>query len=78
MFYGDSVPRGVSDRCSLDLEVFPDEFVSVVGDMQEFWVPTSFGHISVTVCGDQDKPALVTYPDVGLNGKIANQLKPIQ
>lgn len=35
--------------------------------LQEYLVPTSFGHISVTVCGDQDKPALVTYPDVGLN-----------
>lgn len=32
-------------------------------------VSTSYGPISVTVCGDQDKPALVTYPDVGLNCK---------
>jgi hypothetical protein len=37
--------------------------------LQEYLVPTSFGHISVTVCGDLDKPALVTYPDVGLNCK---------
>lgn len=37
---------------------------------QEYWVPTSFGHILVTVCGDQAKPALVAYPDVGLNCKI--------
>nr|XP_024396275.1 protein NDL2-like isoform X2 [Physcomitrium patens] len=33
----------------------------------EYLVPTSFGPISVTVCGDLDKCALVTYPDVGLN-----------
>lgn len=32
-------------------------------------MPTTFGHVSVTVCGDLDKPALVTYPDVGLNCK---------
>lgn len=28
---------------------------------------TSKGSISVFVCGDQEKPALITYPDVGLN-----------
>ena len=37
--------------------------------VQEYIVPTKFGQISVTVCGDLDKPALVTYPDVGLNCK---------
>ena len=30
---------------------------------------TTHGPISVLVCGDQAKPALVTYPDVGLNCK---------
>ncbi|KAG0554805.1 hypothetical protein M758_12G123400 [Ceratodon purpureus] len=30
-------------------------------------VVTTHGPISVLVCGDQAKPALVTYPDVGLN-----------
>ncbi|KAH8946570.1 hypothetical protein BDL97_12G102400 [Sphagnum fallax] len=30
-------------------------------------VPTALGSISVVICGDQDKPALLTYPDVGLN-----------
>lgn len=34
---------------------------------QEHLVKTSFGSISVFVCGDQSKPALVTYPDVALN-----------
>lgn len=28
---------------------------------------TSRGSISVYVCGDQEKPALITYPDVALN-----------
>jgi hypothetical protein len=32
-------------------------------------VPTALGSISVVICGDQDKPALLTYPDVGLNCK---------
>ncbi|CAK9232303.1 unnamed protein product [Sphagnum troendelagicum] len=32
-----------------------------------YQVPTASGPISVVVCGDQDKPALLTYPDVGLN-----------
>lgn len=31
---------------------------------------TTHGPISVLVCGDQAKPALVTYPDVGLNCKF--------
>jgi hypothetical protein len=34
---------------------------------QRYHVPTASGPISVVVCGDQDKPALLTYPDVGLN-----------
>ena len=28
---------------------------------------TSKGSVSVLVCGDQEKPALITYPDVALN-----------
>lgn len=36
---------------------------------QRYQVPTASGPISVVVCGDQDKPALLTYPDVGLNCK---------
>lgn len=36
---------------------------------QEHLVTTSCGCVSVSVYGDEDKPALVTYPDVGLNCK---------
>jgi hypothetical protein len=32
-------------------------------------VTTRCGPVSVVVYGDEDKPALVTYPDVGLNCK---------
>ena len=28
---------------------------------------TCYGAVSVTVVGDQDKPALITYPDLALN-----------
>ena len=35
--------------------------------LQEYVVKTSKGSISVFVCGDQEKPALITYPDVALN-----------
>ncbi|KAH9327001.1 hypothetical protein KI387_007179, partial [Taxus chinensis] len=34
---------------------------------QEHVVQTSYGPISVFVCGHQEKPALITYPDVALN-----------
>ncbi|KAH7423359.1 hypothetical protein KP509_12G051100 [Ceratopteris richardii] len=34
---------------------------------QEYAVNTSFGLVSVFVCGDRRKPALVTYSDVALN-----------
>ncbi|XP_028551587.1 protein NDL1 isoform X1 [Dendrobium catenatum] len=34
---------------------------------KEHRVETSYGPISVAVYGDQDKPALITYPDVALN-----------
>ena len=33
-------------------------------------VKTSKGSVSVFVCGDQGKPALITYPDVALNCKL--------
>lgn len=39
----------------------------VDGILQECVVKTSKGSISVFVCGDQEKPALITYPDVALN-----------
>lgn len=45
---------------SLDVETIP-------WGGQEHVVKTSFGSISVFVCGDQYKPALITYPDVALN-----------
>lgn len=48
------------DSIALDMDIAP-------WGGQEYMVSTSYGPISVTVCGDQDKPALVTYPDVGLN-----------
>lgn len=35
--------------------------------LQEHLVKTCHGYVSVAVIGDQDKPALVTYPDLGLN-----------
>jgi protein NDRG1 len=35
--------------------------------LQECMVKTTKGSVSVLVCGDQDKPALITYPDVALN-----------
>ncbi|PPD91138.1 hypothetical protein GOBAR_DD11914 [Gossypium barbadense] len=46
--------------------------VSIAIDMvpfggKEFLVKTSRGSLSVFVCGDQEKPALITYPDVALN-----------
>lgn len=35
---------------------------------------TSLGPISVLVCGDQRKPALVTYPDVGMNCELPSTM----
>ncbi|XP_020700349.1 protein NDL1-like isoform X1 [Dendrobium catenatum] len=47
---------------------------SVSIDVERIWfggkehiVQTSYGSVSVAVFGDQEKPALVTYPDVALN-----------
>ncbi|CAA7402865.1 unnamed protein product [Spirodela intermedia] len=34
---------------------------------KEHIVQTSFGLVSVVIYGDQDKPALITYPDIALN-----------
>lgn len=28
---------------------------------------TTYGPVCVAVCGDPDKPALITYPDIALN-----------
>jgi hypothetical protein len=38
--------------------------------LQEHIIRTSHGSVSVAVYGDQDKPALITYPDLGLNCKF--------
>jgi len=37
--------------------------------VQEHIIRTRHGSISVSVYGDQDKPALITYPDLALNCK---------
>ncbi|KAF3454345.1 hypothetical protein FNV43_RR04792 [Rhamnella rubrinervis] len=49
-----------SDSVSIDIDMIP------LGG-KEYVVKTSKGSISVFVCGDQEKPALITYPDVALN-----------
>lgn len=49
-----------SGSVSVDVEMIP-------WGGQEHVVQTSHGPISVFVCGDQEKPALVTYSDVALN-----------
>ncbi|CAN6456944.1 unnamed protein product [Victoria cruziana] len=49
-----------SGSVSIDMETIP------LGG-QEHILHTSHGPVSVTVFGDVDKPALVTYPDVALN-----------
>ncbi|KAJ7978092.1 Pollen-specific protein SF21 [Quillaja saponaria] len=49
-----------SDSVSIDIDLIP------LGG-KEYMVKTSKGSISVFVCGDQEKPALITYPDVALN-----------
>lgn len=35
--------------------------------LQDYLIKTSLGSVSVAVFGDQEKPALVTYPDLALN-----------
>ncbi|KAI3935117.1 hypothetical protein MKW92_051446 [Papaver armeniacum] len=54
---GDSNSSG---SVSIDIQLIP------LGG-KECLVETSKGPISVFVCGDQEKPALITYPDVALN-----------
>ncbi|XVF12127.1 hypothetical protein REPUB_Repub08aG0087800 [Reevesia pubescens] len=49
-----------SDSVSIDIDMVPFEG-------KEFLVKTSRGSLSIVVCGDQEKPALITYPDVALN-----------
>ncbi|KAL4282825.1 hypothetical protein GQ457_16G001560 [Hibiscus cannabinus] len=49
-----------SDSVSVDMETIP------LGG-KEYLVKTRHGTVSVAVFGDQDKPALVTYPDLALN-----------
>lgn len=49
-----------SDSVSIDIDLLSWEG-------KEHVVKTSRGSISVYVCGDQEKPALITYPDVALN-----------
>ena len=41
--------------------------------VQEYYVKTGTGPVSVAVFGDRDKPALVTYPDLALNCKPYNR-----
>lgn len=45
----------------------PDFGVCLAYCHQEHLIQTSHGPVSVAVYGDQDKPALITYPDVALN-----------
>ncbi|KAL3818964.1 hypothetical protein ACJIZ3_004869 [Penstemon smallii] len=49
-----------SDSVSVDMESIP-----LAG--KEHVVKTAHGSVSVAVFGDQDKPALITYPDLALN-----------
>ncbi|GAB2268332.1 NuDeL-like protein [Dionaea muscipula] len=55
--------RPMADSCdsvSVDLE-------TIYLGAKEFHVETGHGSVSVIVYGDQDKPALLTYPDLALN-----------
>ncbi|KAL9330713.1 hypothetical protein ACSQ67_000323 [Phaseolus vulgaris] len=49
-----------SDSLSLDIDSFSPS-------PQEHIIRTRHGSVSVSVYGDQDKPALITYPDLALN-----------
>ncbi|KAJ8448849.1 hypothetical protein Cgig2_011470 [Carnegiea gigantea] len=49
-----------SDSVSVNIEP-----ISI--DSKEYYVKTGTGPVSVTIFGDRDKPALVTYPDLALN-----------
>ncbi|EFJ30331.1 hypothetical protein SELMODRAFT_440255 [Selaginella moellendorffii] len=56
----DSISGGSTDSICLDLGMVP-------WGGQSHLVSTSYGPISVIVCGDQDKPGLLTYPDLALD-----------
>ncbi|OIV97683.1 hypothetical protein TanjilG_12440 [Lupinus angustifolius] len=49
-----------SDSVSVDME-------TISPSLKEHHIRTRHGSISVAVYGDQDKPALITYPDLALN-----------
>ncbi|KAJ6354423.1 hypothetical protein OIU77_005103 [Salix suchowensis] len=56
-----------SDSVSIDMET-----ASLSG--KDYAIETCSGLVSVSVYGDQDKPALVTYPDLALNHQVAEVL----
>ncbi|THG01548.1 hypothetical protein TEA_016833 [Camellia sinensis var. sinensis] len=58
--YKEQVMGDSTDSVSIDIDMMP------LGG-KECLVKTSKGSITVLVCGDQEKPALITYPDVALN-----------
>ncbi|KAE9588504.1 hypothetical protein Lal_00003344 [Lupinus albus] len=47
--------------------VFLDFDVLFLPPPTEYIIPTYHGYVSVAVYGDQEKPALITYPDLALN-----------
>ncbi|XP_058725044.1 protein NDL2 [Vicia villosa] len=53
----DSTP---TDSVSVDMD-------SITSSPKEHIIRTCHGSVSVAVYGDRDKPALITYPDLGLN-----------
>uniref|UniRef100_M4EQM1 Uncharacterized protein n=1 Tax=Brassica campestris TaxID=3711 RepID=M4EQM1_BRACM len=57
---------GLNDDVSVDIE-------EIYNGGKEHHVKTCHGLVSVVVYGDQEKPALITYPDVALN-YLADQI----
>lgn len=51
------------------IEIFVQQALQVenYGLFQEYLIQTRHGSVSVAVYGDQEKTALVTYPDIALN-----------
>ncbi|KAI4337128.1 hypothetical protein L6164_015577 [Bauhinia variegata] len=49
-----------SDSLSVDME-------AISPGAKEHLIRTRYGYVAVAVFGDQDKPALITYPDLALN-----------
>lgn len=47
------------------------QFLNLYYKLQEHVIRTGCGSVSVIVYGDQDKPALITYPDLALNCKFS-------